>query len=200
MPDRRHARFVAGEIQHWKQNHFGPRTKRLVTGDDDDPVSDGAANVAGHGLRAAGGAASAATTTATSSSARAASTAAAAAGRVGDDGSREFMAAGAGPPPVRTVTRSTGRAVAAAIARQRHAIASVATRRTRSPWRCPPVSEEAASQGVEQGVAAFVKPPPMEVGKFSVIKFVAGPNEAAIGAETEGEALTRSTRSMSRRR
>ena len=70
------------------------------------------------------------------------------------------------------------------------AIASVAASR---PLALPAVSEEASSQGVEQGVAAFVKPPPMEVGKFSVIKFVAGPNEAAIGAETEGEALTRST-------
>ncbi len=57
----------------------------------------------------------------------------------------------------------------------------------------PAVAEDAAALGVEQGVAAFVKPPPMEVGKFTVIKFVAGPSEAAIGQETEGEALTRST-------
>ena len=33
----------------------------------------------------------------------------------------------------------------------------------------------------------------MEVGKFTVIKFVAGPSEQAIGAETEGAALTAST-------
>ncbi len=33
----------------------------------------------------------------------------------------------------------------------------------------------------------------MEVGKYATIKFVAGTNEAAIGQETEGAALTRST-------
>ena len=47
--------------------------------------------------------------------------------------------------------------------------------------------------GVEEGVAAFATPPPMEVGKYTVIKFVAGPSEAAIRAETEGVALTQST-------
>lgn len=57
----------------------------------------------------------------------------------------------------------------------------------------PAVDEQAAALGVQQGVAAFVAPPPMEVGKFSVIKFVAGPNQQAITTETEGVALTRST-------
>ena len=52
------------------------------------------------------------------------------------------------------------------------------------------VTAEGAALGVEEGVAAFVEPPSMEVGKFSVIKFVAGPNEKAIGAQTQGVALT----------
>ena len=52
---------------------------------------------------------------------------------------------------------------------------------------------EAAALGVEEGVAAFVKPPPMEVGKFTAIKFVAGPTEQNLRAQTEGAALTATT-------
>lgn len=57
----------------------------------------------------------------------------------------------------------------------------------------PTVTDEAAALGVEEGVASFVKPPPMEVGKFTLIKFVAGPNEDKLRAQTEGAVLTAST-------
>lgn len=57
----------------------------------------------------------------------------------------------------------------------------------------PAVGESAAAMGVEQGVAAFETPPPMNVGQFTTIKFVAGPSDAAIRAETEGAALTPTT-------
>lgn len=101
----------------------------------------------------------------------------------------EIATGSAGPAPVRRVTRSNA-------PRQSLGTASVsvaAAPSTDSANAQPAVDEQAAALGVEQGVAAFVEPPPLEVGKFSVIKFVAGPSEAAIAAETEGVALTRST-------
>ena len=42
-------------------------------------------------------------------------------------------------------------------------------------------------------MAAFVKPAPMQVDRWAVIEFVAGPSESKIRAETEGRALTAST-------
>lgn len=48
--------------------------------------------------------------------------------------------------------------------------------------------------GVEEGVGAFVKPPPMQADRWYVIEFVAGPTEQKIRAETEGQDLTAPTR------
>jgi len=47
---------------------------------------------------------------------------------------------------------------------------------------------------VQEGVAAFVKPPPMEVDRWYVVEFVAGPSEQKIREETEGQQLTAPTR------
>jgi hypothetical protein len=55
----------------------------------------------------------------------------------------------------------------------------------------PPIGEREST--AEQGVAAFVKPPPMQVDRWAVIEFVSGPSETKIHAETEGRALTTST-------
>ena len=52
----------------------------------------------------------------------------------------------------------------------------------------------APDDGIEQGVAAFVKPPPMEVDHWYVVEFAAGPKEANVREETEGRALTALTR------
>ena len=108
----------------------------------------------------------------------------------------EVMVGSAGPQ--RTVTRNVPRSRSAARVATAHspvpAPASALPFTDPQPAEGPSaVTAEAAALGVEAGVAAFVRPPPMEVGKFTVIKFVAGPSEQAIGAETEGAALTAST-------
>ena len=56
-----------------------------------------------------------------------------------------------------------------------------------SPGEGPP------DAGVEQGVAAFVKPPPMEVDHWTVVEFAASPSEDKLHEETEGQLLTAST-------
>jgi hypothetical protein len=53
-----------------------------------------------------------------------------------------------------------------------------------------PPAEGPPDAGVEEGVGAFVKPPPMEVDHWYVVEFAAGPTEQKIRAETEGQALT----------
>ena len=41
--------------------------------------------------------------------------------------------------------------------------------------------------GIEKGVAAFIKPPPMEVDHWYEVQFVAGPKEQNLRQETDGE-------------
>ena len=53
--------------------------------------------------------------------------------------------------------------------------------------------EGPADDGVEQGVAAFVKPPPMIVDHWYVVEFAASPSDAKLHEETEGQQLTAST-------
>ena len=56
-----------------------------------------------------------------------------------------------------------------------------------------PPAEGPADEGIEQGVAAFVKPPPMIVDHWSVVEFAAGPSEDRLHEETEGQQLTTTT-------
>ena len=56
-----------------------------------------------------------------------------------------------------------------------------------------PPGEGPADDGVEQGVAAFVKPPPMTVDHWYVVEFAASPSEAKLHEETEGQQLTAPT-------
>jgi len=48
--------------------------------------------------------------------------------------------------------------------------------------------------GLQDGVAAFVQPPPMEIGKWYVVEFVAGPDKQKIVEEAEDRTLTRERR------
>lgn len=57
------------------------------------------------------------------------------------------------------------------------------------PQPAPP-GEGPPDDGVEQGRAAFVQPPPMEVGHKYQIEFVAGPTDQKLHQETQNRPLT----------
>lgn len=46
---------------------------------------------------------------------------------------------------------------------------------------------------VQEGVAAFVRPPPMETGRWAIVEFAAGPDRDRLRTQTEGQALTATT-------
>lgn len=99
---------------------------------------------------------------------------------------------GGAAPPVRRVTRVApppGR-TARPVASSNNSLPFTDPQPAEGPSA---VAADAAALGVEAGVAAFVRPPPMEVGKFTMVKFVAGPKEADIRTQTEGAVLTAST-------
>ena len=56
-----------------------------------------------------------------------------------------------------------------------------------------PVTAEAAAQGVEQGVGSFAKPEPMNVGKWTTIKFFVGQAEQDVRSQSAGAALSGAT-------
>ena len=105
----------------------------------------------------------------------------------------------AGPPPVRAVTRSTGPRRAVAATRPATSLPGrTSPSATDAPAEGPSeassgalaaVDQSDAALGVEQGIAAFLTPPPMPQGVFTTLKFVAGPSLAAITKESEGKAL-----------
>lgn len=110
------------------------------------------------------------------------------------------LRAGIAVPRAVTVTRPATRAPAANAARPaNHALAAVSTSTAFSG-----VAAEGAELGVAEGppeesglldgVAAFVQPPPMEIGKWYVIEFVAGPDKRRITEEAEDRTLTRERR------
>ena len=101
--------------------------------------------------------------------------------------------AGSAPPRAFTAARPPTRALSATSARSAARAPASASAAPATSTDLPEVTAEGAALGVEEGVAAFVRPPPMEVGKFTAIKFVAGPSEQNIRTQTEGAALTAAT-------
>ena len=57
---------------------------------------------------------------------------------------------------------------------------------TASPTGLADVTAEAAAEGVEKGIAAFVKPEPMQVNVPSTIKFIAGPDQQSLVSQSAG--------------
>lgn len=108
------------------------------------------------------------------------------------------MASGAGPPPIRRVTRSSGprrtpaTAASAQAAERMPASQAVGTRSSATNSQAgalPAVSESDAKLGVEHGLGAFVTPPPMKLNQVETLKFVVAPNEAALRDESNQATL-----------
>ena len=104
------------------------------------------------------------------------------------------------PPPPSVEAAIAGGAAGPAAERPRARSVSSApfSPRAALPFTGPQAESDAPAEGpeaslAEEGVAAFVKPPPMEVDRWAVIEFVAGPSENRIRAETEGRTLTAPT-------
>ena len=102
----------------------------------------------------------------------------------------------ASPPPLTAIAGFSRRMVLHTPTLSRPTPARTATRSSATPSSAqaqPVPGEGSADDGIEQGVAAFVKPPPMIVDHWYVVEFAASPSEAKLHEETEGQQLTAST-------